>query len=310
MPRRVSRMRAYLELIRYPLFAIPLAATLPGVVLAANESGWNLRAPTALLTALLGYFAGMIKNDYFHRESDARIHPRRPIPSGRIAPREALRLASGLYLLCLALGFAMNPLSGAMVVLLIALSHSYNAYLKGRGIWGSLALPLGIGLLSVFGAVSVSRRVPTLVWFSFAATFLYDFGTHITSTFKDVERDAALGIQTTPLQLGRRTALALSTGATLLAFGVSLTPLVWGISPLYAGWVGVSFVVTAVTRLPLLVHPTERNGYRALEGSMTAATALFPALGGTVVPFWAWSGVVGFLFVTTAWLLRTSRQEI
>lgn len=310
MFRKSSRIRAYLELIRYPLFAIPLVATLPGVVLAANESGWNFRVPLALLTALLGYFAGMIKNDYFHRESDRRTHPFRPIPSGRIAPREALRVASGLYLLCLAFGFAMNPLSGTMVILLIAISHSYNAYLKRRGIWGSLILPLGIGLLSVFGAISVSGRVPTLVWFSFAAVFLYDFGTHITSTFKDLERDASLGIQTTPLQLGKRTALTLSSGATLLAFGVSLIPLVGGVSPLYAGWIGISFVVTAITRLPLLVHPTERNGYRALEGSMMAAIAFFPALGATVVPFWTWSILLGLLLAMTRWLLHTSRQEI
>lgn len=310
MPRIVSRGRVYLELIRYPLFAIPLVATLPGVVLASSESGWTLRAPLALLTALLGYFAGMIKNDYFHRESDVRTNPHRPIPSGRIAPRDALRLASGLYAFCLVLGFAMNPLAGAMVVALIAISHSYNAYLKVRGIWGSLVLPFGIGLLSVFGAVSVSGRVPTLVWFSFAGTFLYDFGTHIASTFKDIERDASLGIRTTPLQMGRRPALMLSTGATVAAFVVSVAPVALGVSPLYAVWVGVAFVATLVTRLPLLREPTEKNGYRALEGSMVAAIVLFPALVATVLPFGAWSAVVAFLLWTTRRLLRTSKQEI
>lgn len=310
MPRIVSRARAYLELIRYPLFAIPLVATLPGVVLASSEHGWNLRAPLALLTALLGYFAGMVKNDYFHRESDVRTNPGRPIPSGRIAPRAALRLASGLYALCLALGFAMNPLAGAMVVVLIAVSHSYNAYLKVRGIWGSLVLPFGIALLSVFGAVSVSGRVPTLVWFSFAATFLYDFGTHIASTFKDIERDASLGVRTTPLQIGRRPALILSTGATITAFGISVAPVALGVNPLYAVWVGVAFVATLVTRLPLLRDPNEKNGYRALEGSMVAAIVLFPALVATVLPFGAWSAVIALLLWTTRRLLRTSKQEI
>jgi len=310
MSRLVTRARSYLELIRYPLFAIPIVATLPGVVLASSETGWSLRAPVAVLTALLGYFAGMVKNDYFHRESDVRTHPHRPIPSGRIAPREALRLASGLYALCLLFGFAMNPFAGGMVALLIAISHSYNAYLKFRGIWGSLVLPFGIGLLSVFGAVSVSGRVPTLVWFSFAATFLYDFGTHIASTFKDIERDASLGICTTPLQIGRLPALWLSTGATVAAFGVSLAPIALGVNPLYALWVGVAFVATLITRLPLLREPNEQNGYRALEGSMMAAVVLFPALAATVLPFGVWSVLLLLLLGATRWLLRLSRQEI
>ena len=86
----------------------------------------------------------------------------------------------------------MGWASGVLVLVLIGISHSYNAYLKMRGIWGSLSLPFGIALLSVFGAVSVAGRVPTLVWFAFGATFLYDFGTHITSTFKDLRRDERL----------------------------------------------------------------------------------------------------------------------
>ena len=69
---------------------------------------------------------------------------------------------------------------------------------------GSISLPLGIGLLNVFGALAVSGGVPRLVWYAFAATTLYDCGTHITTTFKDIERDERLGITTTPLQLGNQ----------------------------------------------------------------------------------------------------------
>ena len=310
MTQKARAFRAYLELIRYPLFAIPIVATLPGIVLAGHEFGWNWRAPVALVTALLGYFAGMIKNDYFHTAHDAIAHPNRPIPSGRVAPRDALHLASGLYVTCVLLGFLMNPWAGALVLLLIALSHSYNAYLKARGLWGSLVLPFGIGLLSVFGAVAVSGRVPMLVWFAFGATFLYDFGTHITSTFKDIHRDEQLGVRTTPLRIGRRRALLLSSVATLSAFVVALLPLRLGVTPLYAIWIAVAFVATVVTRAPLLREPTERNGYFALEGAMVAAILLFPALVATVLPFAVAATLILPLLALTLLFLHTSKQEV
>lgn len=301
---------AYLELVRYPLFAIPIVATLPGIVLGAHEFGWSWRAPAALLTALLGYFAGMIKNDYFHRVEDDIANPGRPIPSGRVRPSDAMRLASGLYIACIGLGFAMHWKAGLLVLALIALSHSYNAYLKMRGVWGSLSLPLAVGLLSVFGAVCVSGRVPSLVWFAFGATFLYDFGTHITSTFKDIDRDASLGVTTTPLQLGTRVALTLSTAATVAAFVVAAVPLLLGQSPYYAVWIAVAFAATVVTRVPLLRRQTEQNGYLALEGAMIAAILLFPALMGTVLSFPMSAAVIVSLLATTVFLLRTSKQEV
>ena len=310
MKRATTTLRAYIELVRYPLFAIPIVATLPGIVLAAHEYGWNWRAPIALVTAVMGYFAGMIKNDYFHREQDRIAHPDRPIPSGRVDPRDALRVASALYVACVGLGFAMGWQSGAIVLVLIGISHSYNAFLKMRGIWGSLALPFGIALLSVFGAVSVAGRVPSLVWFAFGATLLYDFGTHITSTFKDLRRDERLNVLTTPRQIGNGAALALSTASTLAAFVVASIPLALGENPYYAVWIAVAFVATVVTRAPLLREPTERNGYVALEGAMIAAIVLFPALLGTVLPIGVVAAVILSLLAATVCLLRTSRQEV
>ena len=107
-----SKTGAYLELIRYPLLAIPIAASLPGVVLAADEVGIDWRVFAAPATALCGYFAGMIKNDYFHREHDRAANPDRPLPSGRARPKTAHRLASGMYIACVLSGFAMAGAPG------------------------------------------------------------------------------------------------------------------------------------------------------------------------------------------------------
>lgn len=304
-----GKLKAYLEIIRYPLFPIPIVATLPG---AATASGDRItwRFPLALLTAALGYFAGMMKNDYFHRERDAVAHPERPIPSGRLSPREVFIAATSLYLLCLLLGTLMSWKAGLMVVLLVMISHLYNAIFKERGIWGSISLPFGMGLLSVFGALCVSGGVPMLALYAFGANFLFDLGTHIVTTFKDIERDRKLGIVTTPIQIGVKPALALSGCATASAFLIALIPLLRGeAEPICLIWLGWAFIVVALSRVPLMMEQTERNGYLALKGAMLASISFFPALAAARMPVLT-SAFIPSLSLISWYLLRRSRQEV
>jgi 4-hydroxybenzoate polyprenyltransferase len=306
----LKTLKAYLELIRYPLFAIPIVATLPGALIA-SEGQLNWRVGLVLLTALLGYFAGMMKNDYFHREQDAVVNPNRPLPSHRLTPGNVLIAASGTYIVCVILGFTLNTRAGLMVVGLVMISHAYNAILKERGIWGSISLPVGIGTLSLFGALAVSGSVPRLVWYAFAATTLYDFGTHITTTFKDIERDERVGVLTTPQQLGIKPALALSAVATMLSFIIAILPH-WleGIGWHYTLWVVLALIATSITRLPLYLNPNEKNGYFALKGSMIGAITFFPCLIGVQMTLWASALVILPLLLLTMTLLEVTKREV
>src|SRR5580704_7689642 len=94
-----ARLRAYLQLMRFPAVFTALADILLGFVLT-HESF----SPAGDLAALVGassglYLAGMVFNDWFDRDLDARERPGRPIPSGRISPRAAAVLASSLMIL-------------------------------------------------------------------------------------------------------------------------------------------------------------------------------------------------------------------
>ncbi len=308
----MNRVKTYLELIRYPLFGIPIAATLPGALIA-SEGKLTWRVAAALIIALFGYFAGMIKNDYFHRETDAFTNPQRPLPSNRLTPKQALVPASVIYALCVLCGFLLNVKAGMLVMVLVAISHLYNAFFKARGILGSITLPLGIGLLNVFGALVVSGNVPRLVWYAFGATTLYDIGTHITTTFKDLSRDKEHGITTTPVQLGIRPALFLSAAATIAAFVVALLPY-WIENTLphkaYAVWGILGLLAAVITRIPLYLQPTEKNGYYALKGSMIGSILFFPCFIGVQVSLLISISIILPLLFVTMLLLRTSKQEV
>ena len=195
---------------------------------------------------------------------------------------------------------------------LVAISHVYNATFKGKGILGSLTLPLGIGLLNIFGALVVSGAVPRLVWYAFAATTLYDLGTHITTTFKDISRDKELGIVTTPLQIGIRPALLLSAIATVLAFATAFLPY-WlepDLQKSYIIWVILGIIATVSTRISLYLQPNEKNGYFALKGSMVGSIFFFPCLIGAQVSIAVSAAVIVPLLLVTLFLLKTTRQEV
>lgn len=310
--RLMNTVKAYLELIRYPLFAIPIVATLPGALIASDgKISWRVAA--AVVIAMFGYFAGMIKNDYFHKETDSITNPDRPLPSQRLTPKQALIPASIIYGLCVICGFLLNIKAGILVIALVAISHLYNAIFKSRGILGSLTLPLGIGLLSIFGALVVCGFVPRLVWYVFGSITLYDLGTHITTTFKDITRDSKVGIITTPQQLGIRSSLLLSAVSTFLAFFILVLPF-WTENTIeitsYIVWGILGVLAAVVTRIPLYLQPKEKNGYFALQGSMFGSILFFPCFIGTIVSIESTILIIVPLLLITIVLIKTTPQEV
>lgn len=300
-----SKLKTYLELIRFPLFPIPIVATLSGVALGGGGViTW--KGYIALLIAMIGYFSGMMKNDYFHSETDALVNPQKPIPSGRVSRRKVFIAASATYIVCILLGSLLNYKAVLFIILLIIISHLYNAIFKGKGILGSIILPLGIAFMSVFGSIAISGRIPEMVWYCFAGIFLYDFGAHIATTFKDIEADRRTGIVTTPIQIGVKPALALSTFATIGAFVVFSLPYALGkADPGYLIWVTLALGTAAITRLPLLVRQNHDSGYLALKGSMIGAIALYPCMIGIVLPV-----NVCFFIIMTPYILSAILLEI
>ena len=81
------------------------------------------------------YTAGMVLNDYFDREQDARERPFRPIPSGRVSELTAQRLGFGLLAAGVVLGWLAGAASGSfwpgvVATLLAGAVFVYHGVLK------------------------------------------------------------------------------------------------------------------------------------------------------------------------------------
>ncbi len=138
----MSRRLAYAQLLRIPNVFTALTDVSIGLAAGAPLTAW----PWLALASTSLYCSGMVGNDYFDRQLDARERPERPIPSGRISARTAQRLMMALVFLGLiaaaVAGWArdackLQPL--AIAALLSGLILAYNARLKNT-IFGPLAM--------------------------------------------------------------------------------------------------------------------------------------------------------------------------
>lgn len=78
------KWKAYLQLFRLPNVFTALADVVLGYLLTHESfSAWGVLAALLGSSAAL-YTAGMVLNDVFDLETDTRLRPERPLPSGRI----------------------------------------------------------------------------------------------------------------------------------------------------------------------------------------------------------------------------------
>ena len=123
-------IRPWLELLRLPNVFTAIADVLMGYLFTHELLIPTLRLPAEfwclVAASCLLYSAGMVLNDVYDYEVDARERPHRPLPSGRVLLTQARLFGFLLLLAGTAMGFVAAGLSGqwrpGIVALLLALA--------------------------------------------------------------------------------------------------------------------------------------------------------------------------------------------
>ncbi|GAA3885546.1 UbiA family prenyltransferase [Leifsonia kafniensis] len=157
--RAVSAVSDVLELVRAPAALTVLGDTMVGAHAAALPFGprrWLLPVASVFL-----YSGGMAMNDYADRALDALERPERPIPSGRISPRQALAVAGG----CLVAGLGLAAAGGGRRALTVAVPLAgaiclYNLAAKSTAA-GPLSMAACRGLDVLLGAGGAYAALPS-----------------------------------------------------------------------------------------------------------------------------------------------------
>jgi len=200
---------AVAELVRLPAVLSVPGDVLVGAAFRGHDGGLGRAAQITAASSCM-YLAGMALNDYADRELDAVERPGRPIPSGRVTPGFALRLAGGLTAASAALAVAADGSRALRVVLPLAASvWGYDLALKGSpaGVAGMSACR-ALDVMMGAGARGARRALP-------AAAIV---GAH-TATVTAVSRHEVAG--GSPGTLKR--ALAATGGIAAAAAGVAAT---------------------------------------------------------------------------------------
>jgi 4-hydroxybenzoate polyprenyltransferase len=128
-------MRAYLQLVRLPNVFTAMADILLGYLFTHESLEPAEHFALLLAASSLLYMAGMVLNDFFDREQDARERPFRPIPSGKVSPGAAARLGFGMLGLGATLGWVASYLAadvrpGIVATALAAAVVAYDGLVK------------------------------------------------------------------------------------------------------------------------------------------------------------------------------------
>jgi 4-hydroxybenzoate polyprenyltransferase len=224
-------------------------------------------------------------NDYVDRIRDKTIWPRRPLPSGRVRPREALVLATVSLGIGLAIALtAFNRTCFVIVLVTAALGLVYAKYLRNR--IGYLSLPPIVGLIPVGGYAAFAPGMvlsdPT-IWLIYLMTVFWQSGhilvyspAHGTIVYGNAARTAV------PAFLRRLTPVG--TAELAFAFFIALLgvnicfSIVTPMSPIYL-IITVAFgLFTVASSLRLARETTKSNSVNAFKAASTYAIILFSTM--------------------------------
>jgi geranylgeranylglycerol-phosphate geranylgeranyltransferase len=212
------------------------------------------------VTILLVFFsmafitsAGFALNDYFDRESDAVIKPKRPIPSGALNLKQVVTISAFLFALGLILAILINWLSFVILLVDSVVLVIYSALVKR---WSGFAANMLVGLLVgtafLYGeaTISISGTI-SLESLSLYPIFLGTVGGNILRDVLSSEGDSKVGYPTLPQKIGNRGAVSVAT--IFFVITAVLAPL-----PYFLGYFGQYYVALILAWGILLIYASIR----------------------------------------------------
>lgn len=175
---------------------------------AISKNPLGLSVETILLIFFSMAFitsAGFAINDYFDRESDAVIKPKRPLPSGALSLKQVIAVSSVLFAVGLVLAFFINWLSFAIIVADSILLLLYSTIVKRKsGFMANVLIGILTGTAFLFGEATITN--PPVISLVSVSLYPIAFGTIGGNVLRDVlslEGDSKVGYPTLPQKIGK-----------------------------------------------------------------------------------------------------------
>jgi geranylgeranylglycerol-phosphate geranylgeranyltransferase len=212
-------------------------------------------------TAVLIFFsmafitsAGFAINDYFDRESDAIIKPKRPIPSGALSLKQVMVVSGVLFTVGLVMAFFINWLSFAIIAAdsLLLLLYSYLVKRKS-GFAANVLVGILTGTAFMYGQATITGTV-NLISLSLYPIAFGTIGGNVLRDILSLEGDSKVGYPTLPQKIG--SVSAAKVGAVFFLLTGLLAPL--PALPFFAGHFTVYYLPLILLWSVLLIYSSIR----------------------------------------------------
>jgi len=279
-----NRLKNYYELTKPKIWYL-LVFTAFGSAITASFLTDNFLSPLKWIYLLVGIVTGSAAADaltgYNDRDIDAIMDrtKARPIPSGRISPKNALIFGLLLASISLFCAWSINYLTlGLMAFGLFDNIIVYSKWLKRKSQTNIILGGFSGAVPALIGYIAVTTENLEIGLVIAGLVFLW-IPTHIWSLALHVRKDyRKAGVPMLPVVAGEKRSVQVIAGTTLLMVGFSIIPfflnqfgLIYFITAVSAG------IVMIVTSLWLLVKPVEKVSWLLFKFSSPYLTALFVA---------------------------------
>ena len=198
-------------------------AHVKGLIMLLRLPYWMMSGGLALLTAfaitkgifgfetvLLIFFsmsfitsAGFAVNDYFDRESDAVIKPKRPIPAGSLSLKQVVAAAVILFALGLSFAVFIDLLSFVILLIDSVLLLLYSAFVKRKsGFAANVLVGLLVGTAFIYGEASVAPHTVSIISLSLYPIACGTIGGNVLRDILSLDGDSKIGYPTLPQKIG------------------------------------------------------------------------------------------------------------
>lgn len=246
-PSRIDTLKAYSQLMRLdrPIGTwLLMWPTLWALWIAADGFPPWLTLLIFIAGVYLTRAAGCVINDYADRNIDGHVKRthQRPLPSGKVSPREALYLFAGLMLSAFCLVLLTNPLTIMMSFGALALAACYP-FMKRYTHLPQVVLGAAFSWAIPMAFTAIQGELPLYVWLLFMANLLWTVAYDTFYAMVDRDDDLKIGVKSTAVLFGNGDrlitgALQLLTLACLVAVRIQ-AELSWGFDLALAGAAGL-----------------------------------------------------------------------
>ncbi len=231
----MKKLEAWIRIIRPPIVFISCLGAFVGALNTATYVNTELSVFQILMVVIGAAFLSsglMIHNDVTDLKSDEVNRPHKPLPQRVIKTKTASAIGIILMLLSILIALfvnikedgVLNINCAVLTVIIVLIGLYYNHYGKYHGIFGNLAVALGVGAIPYWGSIAVFPNDITIMFLLAFAIFIQEIGREIMVNAGDYVGDLKAGFKTMPVNIGRKNSMYVALFFYILFVPLYLLP--------------------------------------------------------------------------------------